>query len=96
MKNTIYSFDVPDNEHVHSSANLKQVATAIVRGAYEYQGQKCSAASRAYIPKSMWQELKDILISKISEIKIGDVSDFSNFMNAVIDEKSYDNIMKKH
>ena len=78
---------------VHSSANLSQVATAIVRGAYEYQGQKCSAASRAYIPKSMWLELKDMLLSKIAEIKIGDVTDFSNFMNAVIDEKSYDNIM---
>ncbi len=78
---------------VHASADVKQVTTAIVRGAFEYQGQKCSAASRAYIPKSMWTELKDLLISKISEIKMGDVADFSNFMNAVIDEKSFDNIM---
>lgn len=78
---------------VHSSADVSQVATAIIRGAFEYQGQKCSAASRAYIPKSLWSEIKEKLLSDIKDIKVGDVSDFSNFMNAVIDESSYDKIM---
>lgn len=78
---------------VHSSANVKQVATAIVRGAFEFQGQKCSAASRAYVPKSMWEELKKIIGEMIAEIKVGDVRDFSAFVNAVIDEASFDNCM---
>jgi len=78
---------------VHNSANPLEVATAIVRGAFEYQGQKCSAASRSYIPKSMWNEVKKHLQEQVSQIKVGDVEDFSNFMNAVIDEKSFDNIM---
>jgi len=78
---------------VHNSANPLEVATAIVRGAFEYQGQKCSAASRSYIPKSLWNEIKKHLQSQISQIKIGDVADFENFMNAVIDENSFDNIM---
>lgn len=78
---------------VHQSANPVEVATAITRGAFEYQGQKCSAASRAYIPKSLWEETKKHLTQQISEIKVGDVMDFSNFMNAVIDEKAFDNIM---
>jgi 1-pyrroline-5-carboxylate dehydrogenase len=77
----------------HASANPRELATAIVRGAFEYQGQKCSAASRGYIPSSLWQETKQYMLEMISEIKVGDVIDFSNFMNAVIDEKSYDNIM---
>ncbi len=78
---------------VHNSANPLEVATAIVRGAFEYQGQKCSAASRSYIPKSMWNEVKKYLQEQVAQIKVGDVEEFSNFMNAVIDEKSFDNIM---
>lgn len=77
----------------HSSAIPEQVATAIVRGAFEYQGQKCSAASRAYIPRSMWKQVKEKIISDIGKIKIGDVRDFSNFCNAVIDKNSFDNIV---
>lgn len=76
----------------HPSASVQEVAVALVRGAFEYQGQKCSAASRAYIPKSMWKNLRECLEAMISTIKIGDVTDFSNFMNAVIDETSFDNI----
>ncbi|MCF6239740.1 MAG: L-glutamate gamma-semialdehyde dehydrogenase [Bacteroidales bacterium] len=78
---------------VHQSANPIEVATAITRGAFEYQGQKCSAASRAYIPKSLWEATKKHLQEQVAQIKVGDVSDFSNFMNAVIDEKAFDNIM---
>lgn len=78
---------------VHKSADPGEVATAIVRGAFEYQGQKCSAASRAYIPESMWSVVWGTLESMISNIKVGDVMDNSNFINAVIDEKSFDNIM---
>lgn len=77
----------------HQSANPVELATAIVRGAFEYQGQKCSAASRAYIPKSIWDETKTLLINMIKTIQMGDVRDFNNFVNAVIDEKSFDNIM---
>lgn len=77
----------------HASANPRQVATAIVRGAFEFQGQKCSAASRAYIPASMWPEVKQIVCDMVASIKVGDVRDFSAFVNAVIDEKSYDNCM---
>jgi len=79
---------------VHQSADAQEVATAIIRGSFEYQGQKCSAASRAYVPKSLWNEVKDRVIAMAEEIKVGDEKDFSNFMNAVIDEKSFDNIMK--
>ncbi|MBQ4376492.1 MAG: L-glutamate gamma-semialdehyde dehydrogenase, partial [Bacteroidales bacterium] len=78
---------------VHNSANVRQVATAIVRGAFEYQGQKCSAASRAYVPASMWPEVKKLVGEMISTIKVGDVRDFSAFVNAVIDEASFDNCM---
>ncbi|MCD4848458.1 MAG: L-glutamate gamma-semialdehyde dehydrogenase [Candidatus Aegiribacteria sp.] len=78
---------------VHKSANPDEVTTAIVRGAFEYQGQKCSAASRAYIPESMWSSVRGDLEDMISNIKVGDVMDNSNFVNAVIDEKSFDNIM---
>ena len=77
----------------HNSANAAQVATAIVRGAFEFQGQKCSAASRAYVPKSMWPEVKEIVGKMLKEIKVGDVRDFSAFVNAVIDEASFDNCM---
>ncbi|MEJ5303602.1 MAG: L-glutamate gamma-semialdehyde dehydrogenase, partial [Bacteroidales bacterium] len=78
---------------VHNSANPIEVATGIVRGAFEYQGQKCSAASRSYIPKSLWNEIKQHLLNQVSQIKVGGVENFENFMNAVIDENSYDNIM---
>ncbi len=74
----------------HSSANAQEVAVAIVRGAFEYQGQKCSAASRAYVPASMWKEVKDSVIAMMETIKMGDVKDFSNYVNAVIDEASFD------
>ena len=77
----------------HPSASALDVATAIVRGAFEYQGQKCSAGSRAYIPASLWKEVKEYVGDMLKEIKMGDVRDFSNFINAVIDEASFDNIM---
>jgi 1-pyrroline-5-carboxylate dehydrogenase len=76
----------------HSSARAKEVATALVRGAFEFQGQKCSAASRAYIPTSLWEDVKKYMLDMLKEIKMGDVFDFSNFVNAVIDENSFDNI----
>jgi 1-pyrroline-5-carboxylate dehydrogenase len=76
----------------HSSADLKALGTAIIRGAFEYQGQKCSAASRGYIPKSLWKELKDFIVSELKTVKVGDVKDFSNFMNAVIDKNAYETI----
>lgn len=78
----------------HASADKKALVTALVRGAFEYQGQKCSAASRAYIPKSIWSEVKESLISELATIKMGDVADFSHFMSAVIDKKSFDNISR--
>ena len=76
----------------HASANAKQVATAITRGAFEYQGQKCSAASRAYIPKSLWNDVKEHLVSQVKSIKMGSPDDTSNFVNAVIHEASFDKI----
>ena len=78
----------------HASACPEQVATAIVRGAFEFQGQKCSAASRAYIPNSLWPKVKEIVGRMLAEIKMGDVRDFSAFVNAVIDEASFDNCMR--
>ena len=78
---------------VHNSANSLEVATAINMGAFEYQGQKCSAASRVYVPKSMWSEVEEHMLNQLSRMKMGDVRDFSNFMNAVIDEKAYNRIM---
>jgi 1-pyrroline-5-carboxylate dehydrogenase len=78
---------------VHESADVDVVATAIVRGAYEYQGQKCSAASRGYIPKSMWEELKGKVISRLETVKMGDPEDFTNFMNAVIDKGAFETII---
>jgi 1-pyrroline-5-carboxylate dehydrogenase len=77
---------------VHNSADMDAVSTALVRGAFEYQGQKCSAASRAYIPKSMWPKLKRRLVEDVKSIQMGDVEDFRNFMNAVIDEAAFDDI----
>ncbi|MBP7184272.1 MAG: L-glutamate gamma-semialdehyde dehydrogenase [Saprospiraceae bacterium] len=76
----------------HKSANPKEVAVGLLRGAFEYQGQKCSAASRAYISKSIWEDVKKHLIKDLSTVKMGTVEDFSNFVNAVIDEKSYNKI----
>jgi 1-pyrroline-5-carboxylate dehydrogenase len=73
----------------HPSADVDEVATAIVRGSFEYQGQKCSAASRVYAPKSMWPELRERLEEQVAELRMGDVSDFSNFMGAVIDSGSF-------
>lgn len=76
----------------HKSANADVVATALLRGAFEYQGQKCSAASRAYIPSNIAEEVKKKLIEGVKSFKMGTVEDFSNFINAVIDEKSFDKI----
>ena len=78
---------------VHASAPAEDVATAIVRGAFEYQGQKCSAASRAYIPACLWADVKERVGAMLQSIRMGDVTDFTNFVNAVIDEPSFDNIM---
>ena len=74
----------------HASADPKAVATAIIRGGYEYQGQKCSAASRVYVAQSVWKAMKDELVSEIGTLKVGDVSDFSNFMGAVIKKSAFD------
>ena len=76
----------------HSSADARELAVAILRGAFEYQGQKCSAASRCYIPKSIWKKTLDHIKEMMKTVKMGCVRDFSNFINAVIDEKSFDNI----
>ena len=78
---------------VHASAPAEDVATAIVRGAFEYQGQKCSAASRAYIPSCLWANVKERVGAMLQSIRMGDVTDFTNFVNAVIDEASFNNIM---
>ncbi|MBI2259805.1 MAG: L-glutamate gamma-semialdehyde dehydrogenase [Flavobacteriia bacterium] len=77
---------------VHPSADVFEVATSMSRGAFEFQGQKCSAASRAYVPKSKWDEIKNILVQQVSSFKIGDPQNTSNFINAVIDEKAFDKI----
>jgi len=77
----------------HESADLEGLTTAMIRGAFEYQGQKCSALSRAYIPKTLWPELKQRLLEETKSIKMGPVEDFSNFMNAVIDRAAYSSIM---
>lgn len=76
----------------HKTSNVKALCTALVRGAFEYQGQKCSAASRAYVPDVLWDELKAMLILAIKSIKMGPVENFSNFMGAVIDEASFDKL----
>jgi 1-pyrroline-5-carboxylate dehydrogenase len=78
----------------HTSADVKALATGMVRGAFEYQGQKCSAASRAYIPKSLWAEVKELVLADLATLKMGSVEDFSNFVNAVISEKAFDSIAK--
>ncbi|MFT4860747.1 MAG: 1-pyrroline-5-carboxylate dehydrogenase [Algoriphagus sp.] len=76
----------------HKSADAKAVAVGLVRGAFEYQGQKCSAASRAYIPSNIWEEVKKYMLEDLASIKMGPTEDFTNFINAVIDEKSFDKI----
>jgi 1-pyrroline-5-carboxylate dehydrogenase len=76
----------------HPSADVQAFAVAVVRGAFEYQGQKCSACSRIYVPKSIWPEVKARVTAMIEDIKVGDVNDFSNFMGAVIDQKAFDRI----
>ena len=76
----------------HASADVQKLATACVRGAFEFQGQKCSAASRAYIPASLWPDVRCVLEDQTGRIKMGPVTDFSNFVNAVIDRKAFDTI----
>ncbi|TBV27799.1 1-pyrroline-5-carboxylate dehydrogenase [Meridianimaribacter sp. CL38] len=78
----------------HKSANAKQVATAIVRGAFEFQGQKCSAASRAYIPSNLWEDVKNFVIEDVKSFKMGSPEDMSNFITAVIHEGSFDKLAK--
>jgi 1-pyrroline-5-carboxylate dehydrogenase len=73
----------------HASADVDVLRTALIRGAFEFQGQKCSAASRAYVPRSVWSRLRDDLVATTEELPMGDVTDFSNFMGAVIDRKSF-------
>lgn len=84
---------VKDFIFVHASADPMAVATAMIRGGFEYQGQKCSAASRAYVPASLWPTIRDALGAMLERVKVGDVRDFGNFVNAVIDEAAFDSIM---
>jgi 1-pyrroline-5-carboxylate dehydrogenase len=83
-----------DYVFMHPSADVDETAAGIVRASFEYQGQKCSACSRVYAPASRWPELKARLLALMAEIRMGDVRDFRNFFNAVIDEASFDNAMK--
>ena len=78
---------------VHASADVEAVVTALIRGSFEYQGQKCSAASRAYIPSNLWPAVKKGLVDGIKTIKMGDITDFSNFMGAVIDKLAFESIV---
>lgn len=78
----------------HASADRKSLIEGLIDGSFEFQGQKCSAASRAYIAKSVWNEIKDTLIKKVSNIKVGDIEEIDTYMGAVIDNKSYDSIAK--
>ena len=78
----------------HASADIDVVVTAIIRGGFEYQGQKCSAASRVYLPDTTWTKIRDPLVATINDIKMGDVADFSNFMGAVIDAKAFRKISR--
>ncbi|HYF01754.1 MAG TPA: L-glutamate gamma-semialdehyde dehydrogenase [Patescibacteria group bacterium] len=77
---------------MHNSANADEVATALVRGAFEYQGQKCSAASRAYIPESKWDAVRETMLTQLADIKVGSPEDFTNFVNAVIDKGAFKSI----
>jgi len=76
----------------HASADVDALATGMVRGAFEYQGQKCSAASRAYVPASLWPKVRDRVLEMLADVKVGDPADFRNFMGAVIDRKAFDKI----
>jgi 1-pyrroline-5-carboxylate dehydrogenase len=76
----------------HPSADREALATAVVRGGFEFQGQKCSAVSRIYVPRSMWIEVRDRMVAMIEDIKMGDIRDFRNFMGAVIDKKAFESI----
>jgi 1-pyrroline-5-carboxylate dehydrogenase len=76
----------------HPSADPDVLRTALIRGAFEYQGQKCSAASRAYVPRSVWNRIKDGFVADVEALTVGDVTDFSNFMGAVIDRRSFDKL----
>ena len=77
----------------HPKCDTEALTVALIRGAFEFQGQKCSAASRAYIPESVWESIKDNYVEQVGKITVGDPKDFSNFMSAVIDKKSFDNIV---
>jgi 1-pyrroline-5-carboxylate dehydrogenase len=79
---------------VHASADVDVTVTALLRGAFEYQGQKCSAASRAYIPASLWPAIKERLVDQVKSLRMGDIQDFSNFMGAVIDRGAYQSIVE--
>jgi 1-pyrroline-5-carboxylate dehydrogenase len=79
---------------MHASADAAETAAAVIRASFEYQGQKCSACSRVYIPASRWAEVKGLMLGMLATVKMGDVRDFRNFFNAVIDEASFDNAMK--
>ena len=76
----------------HASADPQALAVAVVRGAFEYQGQKCSAASRVYVPRSIWNDVRERIVAMIADVKMGDVRDFRNFMGAVIDRKAFETI----
>ena len=78
----------------HKSADVAALSVAISRGAFEYQGQKCSAASRAYVPSNLWKQLKELILKDLKTMKMGPTEDFTNFINAVIDEKSFDKLAK--
>ena len=78
----------------HRSADAKTLSVAISRGAFEYQGQKCSAASRAYVPSNLWSDVKAFMLADLKTMKMGPTEDFTNFINAVIDEKSFDKLAK--
>lgn len=78
----------------HKSADVEALAVGLLRGAFEFQGQKCSAASRAYIPSNLWEPLKEILVREVKTMKMGSPEDFSNFVNAVIDERAFDKIVR--
>jgi 1-pyrroline-5-carboxylate dehydrogenase len=77
---------------VHPTADVESVVTSTIRSAFEYNGQKCSACSRAYIPESLWPKIKEGLVRERAKLKVGDVTDFSTFMGAVIDEKAFNRI----
>ena len=76
----------------HASADPQALAVGVVRGAFEYQGQKCSAASRVYVPRSIWNDVRDRIVGMVGQIRMGDVADFRNFMGAVIDGKAFESI----